>query len=79
MAQPTRKRGRPKGGAESPATIQALDRALDILDLLAASNGLTLSEVAERSDQAPSTVHRMLNALAQRVHPSGFCQVTVPE
>lgn len=66
MAQPTRKRGRPKGAAESPSTIQALDRALDILDLLAASNGLTLSEVALRTEQAPSTVHRMLNALALR-------------
>lgn len=66
MAEPTRKRGRPKGSGDSPATIQALDRALDILDLLAASNGLTLSEVAERSDQAPSTVHRMLNSLALR-------------
>ncbi|TRW97790.1 IclR family transcriptional regulator [Paracoccus sp. M683] len=66
MSQATRKRGRPKGAAQAPATVQALDRALDMLDLLARSNGLTLSEIAEAMDQSPSTVHRLLTTLAGR-------------
>ena len=66
MAEPQRKRGRPRSAPEAAGTIQALDRALDILDLLAAHPGLTLSEVAERMDQSPSTVHRVLHTLAAR-------------
>lgn len=67
MAEPIRRRGRPKkDGADAPGTVQALDRALDLLDLLAARPGLTLSEVAEASGQAPSTVHRVLHTLARR-------------
>lgn len=67
MADPTRKRGRPrKTLPETPGTVQALGRALDLLDLLAAHPGLTLSEVAERSGQPPSTVHRVLHTLAAR-------------
>ncbi|MCF3972739.1 HTH-type transcriptional regulator BhcR [Paracoccus salsus] len=66
MAEPQRKRGRPRSAPENAGTIQALDRALDILDLLAAHPGLTLSEVAERMEQSPSTVHRVLHTLASR-------------
>ncbi|MDB2551920.1 IclR family transcriptional regulator [Paracoccus sp. (in: a-proteobacteria)] len=66
MAEPQRKRGRPRSAPEAAGTIQALDRALDILDLLAAHPGLTLSEVAERMVQSPSTVHRVLHTLAAR-------------
>jgi IclR family acetate operon transcriptional repressor len=66
MAEPTRRRGRPRNTSDSAGTIQALDRALDILDLLAANRGLTLSEVAEKMDQSPSTVHRVLHTLAAR-------------
>lgn len=66
MAEPQRKRGRPRSAPEASGTIQALDRALDILDLLAAHSGLTLSEVAERMNQSPSTVHRVLHTLAAR-------------
>ncbi|WP_370582773.1 helix-turn-helix domain-containing protein [Paracoccus sp. NBH48] len=55
MADPTRKRGRPrKTLPDAPGTVQSLDRALDLLDLLAAHPGLTLSEVADRSAQPPS-------------------------
>lgn len=67
MAEPTRKRGRPRKDApETSGTIQALDRALDMLDMLAAHPGLTLSEVAEQMKQSPSTVHRVLHTLAAR-------------
>ncbi|MEE7493378.1 HTH-type transcriptional regulator BhcR [Methylobacterium oryzae] len=63
-----RRRGRPKGmGGSKPAeTIQALDRALDVLDLLAAGDGLTLSEIAGRLDQSVATMHRVLATLERR-------------
>lgn len=68
-----RKRGRPRGSgrATNLATdekggVRALDRALDVLDLLASSQGLTLSEISARIDMAPSTVHRLLTTLAAR-------------
>ncbi|QBX34078.1 IclR family transcriptional regulator [Paracoccus liaowanqingii] len=67
MADPIRRRGRPpKAQVPLPGTVQALDRALDLLDLLAARPGLTLSEVAEHAAQPPSTVHRVLHTLATR-------------
>lgn len=71
MSLETRKRGRPRGrtagsGAEDSGGIRALDRALDILDLIASSNGLTLSEIGQRLEMAPSTVHRVLVTLAAR-------------
>ena len=63
-----RRRGRPKGtGANTPAaTIQSLDRALDVLDLLARNTGLTLTELAERLDQSTATMHRVLATLEAR-------------
>ena len=67
MAEPTRRRGRPrKELPDAPGTVQALDRALDLLDLLAAKPGLTLSQVAEEAGQPASTVHRVLHTLASR-------------
>lgn len=66
MTEPTRKRGRPRSTKDNVGTVQVLDRALDMLDLLAANKGLTLSEVAEQMDQSPSTVHRLLHSLAAR-------------
>ncbi|MFN8681006.1 HTH-type transcriptional regulator BhcR [Paracoccus sp. P2] len=71
MSVQIRKRGRPRGragglGAEDSGGIRALDRALDILDLIAVSSGLTLTEIAQRLDMAPSTVHRVLVTLAAR-------------
>ena len=66
MPEPTRRRGRPRNSGESSGTIQALDRALDMLDLLASQPGLTLSEIAEQMKQSPSTVHRVLHTLAAR-------------
>ena len=63
-----RRRGRPKGsGANaSQGTIQSLDRALDVLDALARSNGLTLSDLAKELDQSPATMHRVLSTLEAR-------------
>ncbi|WP_295044948.1 HTH-type transcriptional regulator BhcR [uncultured Paracoccus sp.] len=66
MSEPTRRRGRPRSAKDNGGTVQVLDRALDMLDLLAAHPGLTLSEVADRIGQSPSTVHRLLHSLAAR-------------
>lgn len=66
MSEAIRRRGRPRSAKDSGATVQVLDRALDMLDLLASRPGLTLSEVAERMEQSPSTVHRLLHSLAAR-------------
>ncbi|WP_423211678.1 HTH-type transcriptional regulator BhcR [Paracoccus yeei] len=64
-----RKKGRPRGRAGDSGDsggIRALDRALDILDAIAAGNGLTLTEIGQRLQMAPSTVHRVLVTLAAR-------------
>ncbi|MDS9468039.1 IclR family transcriptional regulator [Paracoccus sp. MBLB3053] len=69
MSSEIRKRGRPKGrstASEDSGGVRALDRALDVLDIIAGANGLTLSEIAQRLEQAPSTVHRVLVTLAAR-------------
>ncbi|NGN39796.1 IclR family transcriptional regulator [Mesorhizobium sp. CGMCC 1.15528] len=60
-----RQRGRPRS-FNAPADsgpVQALDRALRILALVAEGNGLSLSEVAASSGLAPSTAYRMLTTL----------------
>ena len=66
-AQP-RLRGRPKSldDKTDQNTVQALDRALGLLEILAASSGLTLSELAEQSEQAVATVYRALVTLQAR-------------
>lgn len=68
-----RKRGRPRGSGvatnaapDDKVGVRALDRALDILDLLSEAKGLTLSEIAVRIGLAPSTVHRVLTSLSAR-------------
>ena len=70
MEQKKRLRGRPKAFAEKPeqSRIQALDRALDVLDVVAAGNGLTLSEIASTLEQSPATIYRVLSTLAARGH-----------
>ncbi|MFP4274189.1 MAG: HTH-type transcriptional regulator BhcR [Paracoccaceae bacterium] len=62
QATPPRPRGRPKGWDTRPdqTTIRSLDRALEVLDLLANEDGLTLSEIAARLDASPATVYRVL-------------------
>ena len=69
---PGRGRGRPPtGNAAQSSSVQALDRALHILEIVAEADGLTLTEVANRSGIAPSTAHRLLATLQGR----GFVQV----
>lgn len=48
-------------------TVQSVDRALRIIDLLAeAPEGLGVTELANRLDVAKSTVHRLLASLLQK-------------
>jgi len=61
-------RGRPgrKPAADSaPSSVQVLDRSLKLLDLVAQADGAGLSDLADQSGMAPSTVHRLLTSLAQ--------------
>lgn len=60
-----RKRGRPRSvfkDAEA-SVIQSLDRAMALLKIVAARNGLSLSEIAELSGQSASTAYRVLVTL----------------
>ena len=69
MSAEIRKRGRPRGrapGSDDTGGVRALDRALDVLDVIATGGGLTLTEIAQRLELAPSTVHRVLVTLAGR-------------
>lgn len=62
---PAASSGRPL--REGPAAgSPAVDRALMLLETLAEGDGLTLSELGRRLGLAPSTVHRLLAALAAR-------------
>ena len=45
----------------SPAPVQVLDRAIELLELLATSeNGMTLAELSSKTDLPKSTIHRIL-------------------
>jgi len=76
MSAQSRLRGRPKSldDKTDQNTVQALDRALRLLEILAASSGLTLSELAEQSEQAIATVYRALVTLQAR----GMVEVEEP-
>jgi IclR family acetate operon transcriptional repressor len=76
MSEKPRLRGRPKAFNDKTDqnTVQALDRALGLLEILAASSGLTLSELAETADQAVATVYRALVTLQTR----GMVEVEEP-
>ena len=76
MSTQPRLRGRPKSldDKSEQNTVQALDRALGLLEVLAASSGLTLSELAEQSEQAIATVYRALVTLQAR----GMVEVEEP-
>lgn len=65
MAESPRPRGRPRSFHDKTGqnTVQSLDRALGLLDLLAAGPGLTLSELALQAGQSPATVYRALVTL----------------
>lgn len=64
MAENPRKPGRPRNAGSQPGTVKALDRALDVLALLATGPGLTLSDIAEATGQPVSSIHRILTTLA---------------
>lgn len=68
MADPTRPRGRPRLDPAKPDTntVQALDRALALLDLIAQNPGKSLSELTEISDLPVATVFRALVTLQGR-------------
>lgn len=57
-----RSRGRPRAFNAQPeaTTIQALDRAMQILKVLSTAEGMSLTELADASAQAPATVYRVL-------------------
>ena len=60
-----------KDGQEKGGTVQAVERALELLELLAAHpQGARLSELAQEAGLAPSTAHRLLTTLERR----GFAQ-----
>lgn len=63
--QAPRPRGRPKAFHDKTDqnTVQSLDRAMSLLKRLSESSGLTLSELAAESEQAPATVYRVLVTL----------------
>jgi IclR family acetate operon transcriptional repressor len=65
MEQEKRKRGRPRAFMPSSdgTSVQALDRGLRVLAVVADGDGLSLSEVAARADMAASTTYRMLTTL----------------
>lgn len=60
-----RARGRPRAFTDKTDqnTVQALDRALGLLEMLARHPGLTLSDLAAESGQAVATVYRALVTL----------------
>jgi IclR family acetate operon transcriptional repressor len=68
MPSKTRPRGRPKSFYDkaSQNTIQSVVRALDVLELLASNDGMTLSEVSSVLSQSPATIYRVLATLQAR-------------
>jgi IclR family acetate operon transcriptional repressor len=63
-----RPRGRPPSvkAAQATSSVQSLDRALALLELIADEDGLTLTELAQRAGVPPSTAHRILSTLEAR-------------
>ena len=60
-----RPRGRPRAFNDTGTgnIIQSLDRAMAVLADLAENGGVTLSELAARTDQSPATLYRVLSTL----------------
>lgn len=63
-------RGRPRSlkVAVAGGAVQALDRGLALLEILAEEDGLTLSELSRRSGVSASTAHRILLTLENRAY-----------
>ncbi|MCV2876867.1 IclR family transcriptional regulator [Rhodobacteraceae bacterium XHP0102] len=68
MTPSTRQRGRPKAFHDKTEqnTVQALDRALAVMEVVAQKPGLRLSELAEETGQATATLYRALTTLQMR-------------
>lgn len=60
-----RKRGRPRASSDPSegAVIQSLDRAIDVLKVVASGTGMSLTEIADVSGQSASTAYRILVTL----------------
>ena len=59
-----KQRGRPRGpGAGPSGSVQSLDRALEVMRVVADGDGMSLSQVAEAAALAPSTAHRIITTL----------------
>ncbi len=58
------KPGRKAGENAAPSSVQVLDRSLKLLELVAGADGAGLTDLADQSGMAPSTVHRLLTSLA---------------
>jgi IclR family transcriptional regulator, acetate operon repressor len=64
--EPKRRRGRPRrfnNPSPDGGAVQVIDRALAALTVIADSDGVTLSELAQQAGLAPSTAHRILASL----------------
>jgi len=68
MTTEKRHRGRPRNFETSAQgnNIQAVDRAIDVLDVLAAGGAMTLSQIAAEMDQSPATIYRVLSTFRAR-------------
>ena len=56
----------PRRDSERSGQIQSVTRAVSVLNALAESDGLTLTEIAHTVHLPPSTVHRLLTTLQQQ-------------
>ena len=63
VSPPRRSRGRPRETTET-GSVQSLDRAIALLKLVAAGDGLSLTEVSQAAALPASTAYRMLTTLA---------------
>ncbi|MFN3806058.1 IclR family transcriptional regulator [Asticcacaulis sp.] len=64
---PSRPRGRPREGRlkpDAPATNQSLEKALGLLKVLSAHDGMSLTELSREARLAASTAHRLLATLS---------------
>ena len=69
---PKRPRGRPRSLFKQPqsVTVQALDRGINLLEVVSSNSDLSLSDLVQRVGLPSSTTHRLLATLQKR----GFVQ-----
>lgn len=63
----SRARGRPKSFHDKTESviIHSLDRAMEVLKIVAGGSGMSLTEIAQAGDQSLATVYRILTTLRQ--------------